>query len=202
MDGVLGQPTFNKSSNYVPQSPKKSRRLIFIVFIVILIGAVIFGGKQFFGGKSERQDESSISPTPIIEKIEFPTESLTETPIPTVSPTPKPTVAPTAKPTSSPVDKASGLDRSILSVEVQNGSGVTGAASKASDALKSFGYKISAIGNADNTDYENTTIRVKSDKSDFLALLKKDLGFDYTIGSSSADLSASASADALVIVGK
>jgi len=202
MDGVLGQSSFDKSSSYVPQSPKKSRRLIFIIFVVILIGALVFGGKRFFGGKSERKDESSVAPTPTIEKIELPTESLIETPIPTVSLTPEPTAAPTAKPTVNPVDKATGLDRSTLSVEVQNGSGEVGAASKASEVLKTFGYHVVAIGNADNFNYENTTIKVKSDKSDFLDLLKKDLGFSYTISTTSADLTATSSADALVIVGK
>lgn len=201
MGDVLAQPSFDKSSNYVPQSPKKSRRLMLIIFTII-VGALVFGGKGFFGGKSEKPDESSIAPTPTIEKIEFSTESLTETSIPTVSPTPKPTVAPTAKPTSNPVDNTTGLDRSTFSVEVQNGSGEVGAASKASEVLKTFGYRVVAVGNADNFNYEDATIQVKADKSDFLALLKKDLGFSYTIASSSSDLSASASADAVVIVGK
>lgn len=198
MDGVLGQSSFDKSSNYVSQSPKKSRRLMLIIFIIIVVGALIFGGKGFFGGRSEKSDESSIVPTPTIENIEFPTE----TPIPTVSPTLEPTIVPTAKPTSNPVDNATGLDRSTLPVEVQNGSGEVGAASKASETLKTFGYRVVAIGNADNFNYEDTTIKIKSDKSDFLPLLKKDLGFSYTIGSSSADLSASSSADVVVIIGK
>lgn len=198
MDDAAVHEPFDRPSNYSTRSPKKSRRLIFIIFVVILIGALVFGGREFLGGKEEIQDKSKIAPTPTIEKIEFPTD----TPLPTESPTIEPTAIPTAKPTSSPVDKATGLDRSNLSVEVQNGSGEVGAASKASEVLKTFGYHVITIGNADNFDYENVTLKVKSDKGDFLPLLKKDLGFTYTIGSSSADLSASASADSLVIVGK
>jgi len=68
--------------------------------------------------------------------------------------------------------------------------------------LKSFGYKITSTGNADNYNYENVTIQVKSTKSNFLALLKKDLGFSYTVGSASADLSSDSTSDALVIIGK
>lgn len=196
MDGVA-QPTFNESSTYLPKSPKKSRRLIFIIFFVILIGALFFGGKSFIGPETEKQDESNIAPSPTEQ-----TESPTDTPTPAESPTTKPTVIPTTRPTANPVDKATGLDRSTLSLEVQNGSGEFGAASKASEALKAFGYHIIAIGNADSFNYETATIKIKSDKSDFLSLLKKDLGFNYTIGSASADLSASSSADAIVIIGK
>lgn len=202
MEEAIAQSPFDKSSTYFPKSPKKSRRLIFITFVIILIGALVFGGKTFLGSESEEKDKSSITPTLTNEQAELPTESLIETPSPIDSPTPEPTITPVAKPTSNPVDKASGLDRSTLSVEVQNGSGEFGAASKASEVLKTFGYHIIAIGNADSFNYENTTIKIKSDKSDFLPLLKKDLGFSYTIGSASADLSASSSADSVVIIGK
>ena len=85
---------------------------------------------------------------------------------------------------------------------MQNGSGVVGAAKKAADALKELGYGISSTGNADNYDYTNVTIQVKSGKSNFLSLLQKDLGSSYTVGTASADLTVTSSADALVIVGK
>lgn len=196
MDGVP-QSTFDQSSVYSPMSPRKSRRLIFIIFIIIVIGAAVFGGRSFLGSKNEKQDKSSIIPSPT-GQIELPTD----TPVPTNSPTPEATVVPTRKPTANPVDKATGFDRSTISLEVQNGSGEFGAASKASEVLKIFGYRIAATGNADNFNYENLTIKVKSDKSHFLELLKKDLGFNYTIGSTSANLSATSSADALVVVGK
>ena len=186
---------FNYSS---PEAPKKSgKRFIYlIIFIIILVVAVLFG-KSLFKSKTQKE-VPSITPTPT--EYQFPTD----TPVPSVSPTPdasKPTVSPTAKAVN-PVDALTGLDRSTLSVEVQNGSGETGVAGKGSDVLKSFGYKVIATGNADNFDYQNTAIKAKSTKSNFLALLKKDLGFSYTIGSSSADLDSSSTADALVIIGK
>ena len=190
MDGVI-TPAPNYSA---PSSNKRSRKLIFIIFIVILIGALIFGGKKFLNSKTKKSEIPSVTPTV--------TSAPSDTPVPAESPTPEASPSPTAKPTVNPVDSATGLDRSALSVEVQNGSGVTGAASKASEALKGLGYKIGSVGNADNSDYQNLTIKVKSEKSNFLPLLKKDLGFSYTIGSSSADLSSSSTSDALVIIGK
>ncbi len=184
---------FNYSSAEIPKKPKKF--IYVIILLVILVG--FFLTKNFFFGSNKQKEVPIITPTPT--EYQFPTD----TPIPSTNPTsePKSTVTPATKAVN-PVDAGTGLDRSTLSIEIQNGSGVTGAASKASDVLKSFGYKISAIGNADNNDYGNTTIKVKSTKTNFLALLKKDLGFSYTVGSTSADLSSSSTADALVIIGK
>jgi len=89
-----------------------------------------------------------------------------------------------------------------MSVTVQNGSGEKGVAAKAADTLRGLGYNVVSAGNADNYDYSDVTIQVKSSKSDFLSLLKKDLSTSYTIGSSTSDLTATSSSDALVIIGK
>ncbi len=181
-----------------PKPGNKSKKFLHIIFFAIILIVAYFTLQVFFFGSKSQKQTPNITPTPT--EYQFPTD----TPGPNVSPTgaaAKPTVAPTTKAVN-PVDQATGLDRSTLTIEVQNGSGETGAASKGSDILKSFGYKITATGNADNFDYQNATIKVKSIKSNFLALLKKDLGFSYTISSSSADLVSSSTADALVIIGK
>jgi len=184
---------YNYSSPEVPKKPKK-----FVYIAILLVILVIFFLTKSFLGSSKQKETSNITPTPT--EYQFPTD----TPAPSANPTTeagKPTPTPTAK-SVNPVDASTGLDRSTLSVEVQNGSGETGVAGKGSDVLKSFGYKVTATGNADNFDYQDATIKVKSTKSNFLALLKKDLGFSYTVGSASADLDSSSTADALVIIGK
>lgn len=183
---------FNYSAPEIPKKPKKF--FYVIIFLVILV--VFFLTKNFFFGANKSKQTPTITPTPT--EFQFPTDT------PALSPTveaEKPTVAPTTK-SVNPVDQSTGLDRSTLSVEVQNGSGETGVAGKGADVLSGFGYKIAAKGNADNFNYEGATIRVKSTKANFLALLKKDLGFSYTVGSTSADLSSDSTADALVIIGK
>lgn len=183
------------------QSPKRSKFLfLFIVGIVIILAG--FGAWQFLGANTQKPEEEKATPTPTEFKLptDTPKPEVTKEAEPTETPTSAPTSTP--KPTSDPVDKATGLDRSELSVEIQNGSGIEGVAGKASDTLKALGYNVTAVGNADNFDYEGTVIQVKSTKSDYLALLKKDLGSDYTIGTTSADLSADSSSDALVIIGK
>lgn len=178
--------------------PKRSRRsktrLALVVLLIFLI-SVGFGLRRFIGG----QETKKIVPTPVPTEEVFPTD----TPIPQAgTPTPQLSTSPTPKPTSNPIDKATGLNRADLTVEVQNGGGQVGGASKGSDILKSFGYHVVSIGNADSFDYDQTVIKVKDEQKAFLPLLKKDVGTAYTITSATADLSASSSADALVIVGK
>ncbi len=95
-----------------------------------------------------------------------------------------------------------GIDRSKLSVVVENGSGIEGTAGKGGDILKELGYNVISTGNADNYNYEGVTIKVKKDKSEFLELLKKDLSKDYAITSTSSDLDSNSPTDTLIIIGK
>lgn len=183
--------------NYSTEMPKKPKRFFYVIIFLIILGGFFLVRSLFFlGGQQEQLPEATPAPT----EFQFPTD----TPSPSISPAAKedgPAVSQTSVPVN-PVDASTGLDRSAISVEVQNGSGETGVAGKAADVLKGFGYKIASTGNADSYDYENVTIKVKSAKTNFLALLKKDLGFSYTVSSASADLSSDFTADALVIIGQ
>ncbi|MBI2031632.1 MAG: LytR C-terminal domain-containing protein [Candidatus Levybacteria bacterium] len=189
-DVSFQSPVLNKPA-------KKPRRLIFWIVLIIIIGVLALMGFRFIGGKDQKSEEK-ITPTPT--EFIIPTEA--PTPTEEVTPTEEPETTPTSKPTSNPIDKTTGLNRSKLSITVQNGSGVAGVAGTAANFLKNLGYNVISTGNADNFDYSNVTIQVKTGKSEFLSLLKKDLGTQYTLGNSSSDLSASSSADALVIIGK
>ena len=193
--------SFGETSLNINPRPKKrlpSRALFLIIAVIILLLIIFAITRSFLGGSSTE----SISETPTPTEFQFPTDMPEESITPEESPTEAPTNTPTPKPTSNPVDKQSGLNRAELSVAVENGSGVAGAAGKAANILKSLGYKVTSTSNAETYDYENLTIKVKSGVSEYLALLKKDLGTDYTIGTTGTDLSASTSADALIIVGK
>jgi hypothetical protein len=184
---------FNYSSQEMPKKPKK---FVYVVIFLVVVGG-FFLARNFFSA-NKQASTPEITPTPT--EYQFPTD----TPSPVISPAEKTeevTVTPAAKAVN-PVDPLTRLDKSTLSIEVQNGSGEAGVAGKGADTLKEFGYKISSTGNADNFNYQDVTIKVKSTKSRFLALLKKDLGFSYTVGSTSADLSSDSAADALVIIGK
>lgn len=171
-----------------------------ILLVLIIIGILVGGGYVVFGKRIARHF-SSQQPTPTKEQL--PTLLPTDTPVPQVTPTTAQTTPTTApKPTNNPIDKATGLDRSTLSITIENGSGVVGAASKASDILTTLGYHVIGISNADSFNYDTTVIKTTPTKSNFVSLLQNDLSGSYTIGSASATLAASSSADALVIVGK
>lgn len=186
-----------------PSIPRSRKGPPVLIPIIIILVVAVFGvNKLFFSKKTG--EEPIPTPTEEITETEspIPTSIPQDSPTPTKKPTPTPTITPTPKPTTNPVDKETGLDRSKLSIEVLNGSGVAGTAGKARDLLKDLGYNVTSVGNADNFDYEKTVIEVKSAKSDYLPLLKKDLSQDYSFGTTSAALSTTASADARVIVGK
>jgi len=179
---------------FTPQRRQTNKRSAYLILVIILIILLFLGYRAVSSNKTSM---STPTPTPAGSAAAV---TPTATPTPTTVPSVTPTVTP--KPTVNPIDKDSGLDRSQLSVTVQNGSGAVGTAAKAADVLKNVGYNVIGTGNADNYNYTNVTIQVKSGKSDFLNLLKKDLGFSYTIGNATSDLPDSFSSDALVIIGK
>lgn len=184
-------------------SGNKARIFLILLGVIILIALVIYAAIAT-GGKGEENIAEVPTPTEILDT---PTPAVEEDPTPTQGTTPTPKTSPTpAKGTPTPTststtDKASGLDRADLTVAIQNGSGVAGAATKMSDALKKLGYDVVSSGNADNFEYENTVIQVKSTKKAFADLLKKDLSGDYTIGSATSNYTGT-DADAVIIVGK
>jgi len=189
--------------SYVYESSKSSgnkKRVILIVLGVIVLIALVAYAVIATGGKGESEQE--LTPAPTQPLVESPTPTI-DTPTPTersATPTITPKASPTgAKGTPTPTT-TSGLERSNLKIAVQNGSGVAGEATKASDALKKLGYEIASSGNADNFEYTGTTIQVKSAKKGYLDMLKKDLEGTYTIESATSDYTGDA--DAVVIVGK
>ena len=186
----MEETPFEAIPTFTPQQRRTKKGPAILILIIIILILLYLG----FRAVASRQTVApTITPTPVMV-------SPTLTPTPTVNPSLTPTS--TVSPTINPIDKDSGLDRSKLAVTVQNGSGTAGVAGKASTILKNLGYDVVGSGNADNFNYSNVTIQVKSGKSDFLNLLKKDLGFSYTIQAATSDLPDSFSSDALVIIGK
>lgn len=178
-------------------SSKNPSRTLYIILFVLLIVVLGVGAAQFFSSRSK--GSKGAVPTPIV--FSEPTSTPTTTPEAIPSPsdaetTPSPSTSPD---TSSSVDKATGLDRAKLTVNVLNGSTRTGMAKTTADKLKDLGYTIGTVGNATSSDYDTTAIYVKSASKAYLALLKKDLAGDYTIGTASSSLTGTA--DAQVIVG-
>lgn len=170
-------------------TPKKKRSGLIATIIIILILAA--GGYFFFN--SRNQTAQKPTPTPVVEPTLEPTEEPTATPSGKVTPS---ETTPTVRPTTGKIK-----DATELNIQVLNGSGTVGAAGEVRDYLTGKGYSNVDTGNADNYDYTNVTINIKSSRKEFLADLQKTLEEKYTLADSGT-LSADSSYDAVVIVGK
>jgi hypothetical protein len=120
--------------------------------------------------------------------------------LPSVVVVPTPTATPTVQTTPTPA--VSELVKDAITIQVLNGGGVAGAATKMKNFLEDKGYTVSDTGNADSYTYENTEVLVKAAKKAYLPLLESDLEDSYTLGTSAATLEDSESYDVRVIVGK
>lgn len=193
-DALLSMENLDYIPPFIEGRRRRSFPLLWIIIflVILLLIPTVLGAIQIY----QTFSLPKAAPTPIPTTVVFPTD----TPTPIASPTPTMTPSPTPK--GQTVDNTSGLDRSKLTILVENGSGKVGAANKAAQILKLAGYTIAGTKNADAYDYLDITISIKAEKAAYIPLLKKDLQDVYTIADTRTTLDASSSADALVIVGK
>jgi cytoskeletal protein RodZ len=185
------------SGSSMPSKKRISKRValfgIFFVIILLLLGSVAYFVTSSKGESEENTTNITLPDEPESEIIQEET------------PTPEETEAPTPSITKSPTKSATkdeDTPASEGSVAVQNGSGESGVAAAAADIIKNAGFSIATTGNADNFDYTDVTIRVKSSKKSILSSLEDALSAKYTVGDTSTDLPESTNYDALVIIGK
>lgn len=163
---------------------RRPKALFILIAFLLILSVLIFLGTRFLGTGTEDVEEEQ--PTPVIEP--------SATPEPTDSED-EPT--PTAAEDSDDED----LDKADASVQILNGSGISGAASSMSAILKSAGWSDISTGNADSFEFEDVSISVTSEASGLLSMLEEDLSDDYTIGDTDTDLS-SDTYDAVITIGK
>ncbi len=145
--------------------------LIVAIIILILLAGAYLANKRF---QVSSKLKNVIQPTPVA----------TATPVPTPIPTTKPA-----------------LDKSEWSLEILNGSGITGAAKKVADKVQSLGYPVIKTGNADKETYRETEILVKKELKDKIDLVIADLKDTVKIASVAGELKDS-TASARIILGK
>jgi hypothetical protein len=102
-------------------------------------------------------------------------------------------VAPT--PTPAPTQ----LTREEITLEILNGSGVSGAAGEAATTFEDLGYEVSKVGNAEET--EGNQLYVNPDVEDLVDVLLEDVKDELDISSVSGELDDS-TASARIILGK
>ena len=176
---------------------KFSKRVVLFGAFAIS-GVLLIAGLIFFVTKDNSSETEDVT-----KSIELPKNSefgVTKTPSPTPDLSPTPTSSPTKAPTKAKEKEISNEEG--IKIAVQNGSGESGVAASAAAVLRKAGYNIISTGNADNFDYTNVTIKIKSSQKSFLSSIQKALEPDYTVGGTSSDLSEGQDYDALVIVGK
>lgn len=120
-------------------------------WIIAVVGLVIIlslGG--FFLYQSSSTTDIEPTPTPFVSGIDALPEP-SDTPIPTKSPAPTPSATP------------SSLERTSVSIEVQNGTGTTGDAAVAKAAIDKAGYTKVKTGNATTQTATTTTLSYSSD---------------------------------------
>jgi len=149
-----------------------SKKSLFLwALVLILIAGLIGGGLMMAKKKSFSLPKLTIIPSP--------------------SPTPTPTPTPTPMPPN----------RGDITIQILNGGGVSGAASKMKKLLEDKGYKVGDVSNADAYTYDKTELHVKTAKSAYQKLLIDDLKDTYSISTNTAALTDSVSYDGRVIVG-
>jgi len=93
------------------------------------------------------------------------------------------------------------IDLAKYEIEILNGSGIDGEASRQKASLTAEGFTISSVGNADNSDYIDTIIKAKAEvNKDFIARLKNVLNSSFTVGEAES-LSENSSVPVVVIIG-
>ncbi len=92
------------------------------------------------------------------------------------------------------------LDRKDLVIRIENGSGITGMASKTQGILEKLGYKVLEIDTADET-RDSTLFKFKNTKSEFKDLLNADLKDYFPTVEVEENIDTSNTYDVLIIVG-
>lgn len=174
---------FTNFTPYTRTTSRKGRAFLYVALFLVLIGGAIFVGNYFLSNQTTEKDTilANATPTPTIVSQVSPTD----------------VASPTGTLTPSPTEE----DEDALTVEILNGSGESGVAGALRRILEDAGYTVSSTGNADNFEYELTTIQIKKSKNSELTALKKVLSEDYSLDPKVGTLAESSDADAIVIIG-
>ncbi len=158
------------------ESQEKNAKWLWLLIILIIIGALVFAFFKGIGPFSQFRKSSGK---------------------PEASPTPQ--VVSSSSPEASPQTQE--LDKTKPQIRVLNGSGVAGVASSFKDFIEGLGYKVTSIGNAENYGYSQSQIRFKVDFKKYSNSLVSDLSNKYSVKVSDSDLESTDSADIEIIVG-
>jgi hypothetical protein len=166
-------PIERETQEILPETPQK--KSISPVFWIIIPGIFLLGailGGIVFYQKGINKGQGEISPTP----------------------TPVISVTPTASPSGT-------IDLTKYTVDIFNGSGISGEAGRAKTLLTSAGFKVGTATNAATYDYTKTIIKAKSTvDSTFVSALSSALGKTYSVDTPQT-LASSSTDDIQIVIG-
>ena len=133
-------------------------KFFLLTFFATLLALALAGGIYvYFTGTNK-----SLGTRPIVTS-QTPTPVAIETPVPTASP-------------------SANVDLTAYKVSVLNGNGGIGTATAAKVIIEKAGFKVGYLGNADNFNFANTLIQVKTSvPASVVAILKNSLSSKYTV---------------------
>ncbi|HSX58122.1 MAG TPA: LytR C-terminal domain-containing protein [Candidatus Saccharimonadales bacterium] len=189
---VLTTLSFNNSLNFKPETASKTStnrkerklpsllvRLLLIAGVILLVLFILFGLFVLLRNNFQKASKPQEKETSQTKAIIVSTKSASTQPV-----VPPPT-----------------LNKQDYSVVVLNGTNTPHLASGAKDFLTSQGYSVVSTGNADNTNYEQTTLQVKASKQAIVADLTSTLKQRYSLIVGS-NLEESATSDVIIILGR
>jgi len=163
------------TSKEMEKGGKSGFKIFLIVFLLLVAVGLAAGGVYYYKNSTNAPKEESEE-----QKQETQAE-VTQTPEPTKSE----------------------VDLKKFTVNVLNGSGVTGEAKKVSDLLVSEGFNEAKTGNAANSDFTKTEVAMKGNvPEEVFAAIQKSLGETYGVEKVEKALADTSSYDIVITVGE
>jgi len=160
------------------KKPKVNKTLIISFLTTLILGALIAGG--ILVQRSALEKRPSPTPTPLV--------------IPSQEPSPTPTPLPSPEPE---------IILSDYTIQVLNGTGGKGVAGVVKDLLEAEGFEEINADNAEELNYQKTTIQLKVDTPDAVwSTIDRTLNSDYDLEKSESPLSKDSDYDVIITVGE
>jgi hypothetical protein len=102
--------------------------------------------------------------------------------------------------TPTPIPTPPPLSREEITLDILNGSGVTGLAGKTATTFEELGYVLGTVGNAEST--KENELYIKEESLNKLSVLYEDVLEELNISSPSGYLDIDEKADARIVLGK